>query len=284
MGCEVLGPGHSRPASVAWSGLDVTFGECGIRSAGNGYEVSLEKGAEYVALELSSQAREVPLEMLLGDSHRKVRWVAFPPDMAVRRVFMDLREREGDVVGFKSDSTFAIRDCDVVYMDAGCPDYELVYDKDMYVYENLAAIRKGLCLDRGVLRRLGGPEGGALAVSGLEEIGDVECGRCEITGYRPEQVLLDVRTEADCFVLFQDVYYPGWKAYVDGKETEILRTDIGMRAVEVPAGSHRVEMTYAPGSLRLGAVLTCLGVILSVAYVLLGRTRNEGKPRPGKHS
>ena len=79
---------------------------------------------------------------------------------------------------------------------------------------------------------------------------------------------------ADCFLLFQDVYYPGWKAYVDGVGTDIIQTDIGMRAVEVPAGAHRVKMKYAPGSIRIGLALTCLGVVLSAAYILAGRPKN----------
>ena len=131
-----------------------------------------------------------------------------------------------------------------------------------------------MCLDRKALRRLDGPGSGALAVSDLEEIGDAECGRCTIAGYRPEEVLLDVKADTDCFLLFQDVYYPGWKAHVDGIGTDIIQTDIGMRAVEVPAGAHRVEMKYAPASIRIGFALTCLGVILSVAYILVCRPRN----------
>jgi hypothetical protein len=277
MNCEFLGTGGPPPATVAWSGLDLTFGECGIAVAGEDHEITLDEGGEYVALELASEASEVPLDIQLGKHHRKVRWVAFPEDMPVRRVFLDLREREGDVVGLSSDSTFSVRDCDMVYLDVGCPDYELIYDKDMYLYENVAAIRKGVCLDKRALRRLSGPEGETLAISDLEEIGDVECGTCRISEYRPEEVLLDVTAATDCFLLFQDVHYPGWKAYVDGAETEITRTDIGMRAIEVPAGSHRVEMKYVPTSIRLGLVLTCLGILTSLGYVLIRRPKNTGE-------
>ncbi len=277
MGCDISGSNRPPPMTVAWSGLDLICGECRVERADNAYEISLDQGAEYVALELASEAPEIPLEILLGGSHRKVRWVAFPHDMPVRRVFLDLRERNGDLVVIRSDSSFTVRDCDVVYLDVGCPDYEIIYDKDMYIYENLAAIRKGVCLDRKAVRRLGGPGNSLLAVSDLEEIGDVECGTCKIARYLPEQVLLDVVAETDCFLLFQDIDYPGWRAYVDGAGSEILKTDIGIRAIEVPAGVHKVEMKYAPGSVRIGFVLTCLGVILSVGYILVCRPKHTAK-------
>jgi len=275
MVCEISGGGQRTPVTVAWSGLDLSLGECGVGEAEEGFEITLEPGGEYIAIELASEAKEVPLEMDLGGSRRKVRWVAFPPDMPVRRIYLDLRERRGHPVTLRSDSTFEVRDCDMVYLDVGTPDYEIIYDKDMYIYENLAAVRKGVCLDR---RALGWGEeqgDGVVAISGLEEIGNVECGTCSITAYRPEQVLLDVATGSDCLLLFQDVYYPGWKGYVDGREVEILETDIGMRAIALPAGTHRVEMRYTPASIKLGLALTCAGLVLSAGYVLANRRRGK---------
>jgi uncharacterized membrane protein YfhO len=86
---------------------------------------------------------------------------------------------------------------------------------------------------------------------------------------------MDVSAERDCFLFFQDVFYPGWRAYVDGTETEIMRTGLGIRALELGRGQHLVEMTYQPGSLKYGLILTCAGLILSVAYA-----RKWGPTRP----
>jgi hypothetical protein len=268
MGCEASGPGGRSPLALAWSGLDLVSGDCGLSKDTDAHRISLDAGAEYVALEIASGAREVPLEILLGGAGRRLRWVAFPPQMPVRKVFLDVRGRIDDWITLRSDSIFTVRRCDVVYLDVGCPDYELIYDKDMYIYENLAAIRKGVCLEREAIEDLAGSKGGIVVVSLLEEIGDVECGRCEILEYGPEEVLLDVRADKDCFLLFQDVYYPGWKAYVDGDRAELRQTDIGMRAIELSAGEHSVEMRFRPGSIRVGLLLTCLGIILSAAVAL----------------
>jgi hypothetical protein len=277
MGSTLSTPRQGPPPVLAWSGLDITYGSCPVTRARKERVISLEPDAEYIALELESEASEVPLEILTRGIQRRVRWVAFPEGMPVRRLYLDLRERSGDLVVLKSDSAFTVRDCDMVYLDAGCPDYDLIYDKDMYIYENLAAIRKGVCLDRKALVGGEGGEAGPLTLADYEDIGKIECGRCDIVSYRPEEIVLDAHADSDCFLLFQDVWYPGWRGYVDGNRVDIEETDIGMRAIELSAGSHRVEIRYAPGSVRIGLALTCLGVILSMGFILVHRRRSAGR-------
>jgi hypothetical protein len=150
--------------------------------------------------------------------------------------------------------------------------YRLLRGGDMYVYENAGALPKGLCVDRdlvgpGFFRR---PPGGGPPLlnlmPGLKHIDSLICGRCEIVRYEPEMVELEVKAEKDCFLLFQDTYYPGWVADVDGMRQPILKTDLGFRAVQLPAGDHSVVMKFRPMSFKLGLGLTCLGIILSIVY------------------
>jgi hypothetical protein len=48
------------------------------------------------------------------------------------------------------------------------------------------------------------------------------------------------------FVVLADQYYPGWHAYVDGKETSLYRANLVQRGVVVPAGRHEVLFIYRP--------------------------------------
>jgi len=43
---------------------------------------------------------------------------------------------------------------------------------------------------------------------------------------------------------FVEQYDPGWSALVDGKAAPLLRANLLMRAVPLPAGSHRIELQY----------------------------------------
>ncbi|HLD25031.1 MAG TPA: YfhO family protein [Patescibacteria group bacterium] len=59
-----------------------------------------------------------------------------------------------------------------------------------------------------------------------------------------------------------DTYYPGWKATVDDKPTEILPVNIRHRGLIVPQGDHIVVFHYEPESLKSGAIIS--GVALAV--------------------
>jgi uncharacterized membrane protein YfhO len=54
---------------------------------------------------------------------------------------------------------------------------------------------------------------------------------------------------ANGLLVLHDTYYPGWIAEVDGKSAPIFQADVLFRAIELPAGTHRVTFRFAPFSL-----------------------------------
>jgi len=87
-------------------------------------------------------------------------------------------------------------------------------------------------------------------------------GDARITSDEPTRVA--IRTEASCrsMMILADTWYPGWRAYVDGKPAQIWKAYNVVRGVVVEGGTHEVLMVYRPASLYLGAALAALGVIL----------------------
>ena len=60
----------------------------------------------------------------------------------------------------------------------------------------------------------------------------------EITRFTPDEIVYSVETDAPRLLVASEVYYPaGWKAFVDGAETPILRVDHLLRGIQVPAGA-----------------------------------------------
>ena len=75
-------------------------------------------------------------------------------------------------------------------------------------------------------------------------------------------------------------YSSGWRAYIDGAETEILKADTMYMAVDVPEGTHQIEFYYCTPYLKTGAVLSGIG-ILSVIGIVIFRYRTGKKKRNG---
>ncbi|MBX9911858.1 MAG: hypothetical protein K2Z25_24505 [Beijerinckiaceae bacterium] len=67
-----------------------------------------------------------------------------------------------------------------------------------------------------------------------------------LTRYENTEVEIDVVTTQGGFVVLNDIWHPWWRATVDGVETEILKANVLFRAVQVPAGAHKVRFSFKP--------------------------------------
>jgi uncharacterized membrane protein YfhO len=81
-------------------------------------------------------------------------------------------------------------------------------------------------------------------------------------------------------LILTDSYYPGWRAYVDGKETTILRANHFFRGVPVGPGAHVVEFQYDPLSFKVGLrvsflTLLCLLIVSGLVY-MRAQSRSRG--------
>jgi uncharacterized membrane protein YfhO len=54
---------------------------------------------------------------------------------------------------------------------------------------------------------------------------------------------------AERFAVFSEVYYEkGWKAYIDGQETPVYKTNYVLRGAFIPAGKHEITFEFKPDS------------------------------------
>ena len=61
-------------------------------------------------------------------------------------------------------------------------------------------------------------------------------------------------------LLIATYYYPGWQAYVNGKQTTVLRANLDMSAVPIPEGEYPVDLVYRPASFLAGLWITVIGL------------------------
>jgi len=86
------------------------------------------------------------------------------------------------------------------------------------------------------------------------------------TSYETNRLSLQVSTPTPAYLLLSEVYYPGWRATLDGQEVAIWRADYLFRAIYVPAGTHEVRLWFSPSSFWIGLAVslvswTCLAVV-----------------------
>lgn len=66
-------------------------------------------------------------------------------------------------------------------------------------------------------------------------------------------------------LILADLFYPGWRAELDGQPVEILRVNYVLRGIALPPGEHRVVFRFAPTSLYTGLGMTLAGLVVLAA-------------------
>lgn len=87
-------------------------------------------------------------------------------------------------------------------------------------------------------------------------------GTAEILSYLPNSVQIRTHTSTDSLLFLSDTYYPGWSAFVDGKETKIIKANYAFRAVVVPSGNHTVIFRYEPKLFSTGKIISILSLFV----------------------
>jgi uncharacterized membrane protein YfhO len=79
---------------------------------------------------------------------------------------------------------------------------------------------------------------------------------------------LSINTKNPALLVVSDLYYPGWKAFLDNKECLIFRTDCLFRTVLIPAGTHQLLFEYRPLSFIVGLFFFVITVVtLSLLWI-----------------
>jgi hypothetical protein len=77
----------------------------------------------------------------------------------------------------------------------------------------------------------------------------------------PDFTRFKLSAPCDGFFVLADLYFPGWKATVDGRSVRIYNANYAFRALRVSAGDHEITFTYAPWPISIGMPVACLTLI-----------------------
>ncbi|MCC6861708.1 MAG: YfhO family protein [Bryobacterales bacterium] len=169
------------------------------------------------------------------------------------------------------------------------PKYRRV--ADLYyqrVYENLDALPRffvpgetraasDLQAALEVIREPGFDPWQTAAVEGLPGGRQAPARLLRVHEYSARRVRLEVEVAGPAFLASSETHYPGWRAFVDGREEKLYYTNGAFRGLPLAAGRHRVEMRFQPSILWRGALLSLAAWSL-LALALLRQPRLGALP------
>ncbi len=113
------------------------------------------------------------------------------------------------------------------------------------------------------------------------EMGPQEGSRVKFSRYGLNDIALDVVARSPGYLVVSELYYPDWKAEVDGKPAPILLADGFVRAIKLAGGSHKVTMSFRSPALERGLRLSlasagAIALLLIVPGLMGLRGRSGG--------
>lgn len=168
------------------------------------------------------------------------------------------------------------------------PRYKMVYTPSPWIYENTTALPRAFFVDSTVTlsgrkaifdyMRSGRFDPHRIAILEETPAAPVVAGAgntVQMSSFDIHEIRLSAKVLQPALMVLSEIYYPaGWKAYVDGRETKIYKTNYILRSIHLPPGEHEIVFKFAPSSYRLGvwiSVLTLLLLLVLLAVQLFLR-------------
>jgi hypothetical protein len=95
--------------------------------------------------------------------------------------------------------------------------------------------------------------------------------------YQPNRLRYLSNNSKDGLAVFSEMYYAnGWNAYIDGKKTPYLRANYVLRALQVPAGQHKIEFVFEPQVIKTGSTIALVSSV-GMVFLIIGGLYYERK-------
>ncbi len=83
-----------------------------------------------------------------------------------------------------------------------------------------------------------------------------------LDGWAPGALAVSTQGERERFLLLSEVWHPGWAAEIDGATAPLVRADLALLGLRVPAGPHRISLRFTPLHWRLALTITLISAAL----------------------
>jgi uncharacterized membrane protein YfhO len=192
-----------------------------------------------------------------------------------------------DVAGGENPFLLGLANVKYIISDAPIKDtvsYKEVYKASNIIYQNKFAMPRAFFVDEykvetglNILNNIKDAKFNPFKTAYLEKEIDKKIDMHDSTAYARivnfniHNIEYEVYASGNNLLVLDEIYYPaGWKAYVDGNETEIHKTDYLLRSIVVPAGKHKVEMIFHPDSFYTGRTISLISCSFLLVILIAG--------------
>ena len=120
-----------------------------------------------------------------------------------------------------------------------------------------------------------GPDGNPPALQQVQRMSD----SVQTLTLTPEQQTFSFSASAAGYLIIAMPQFPGWNVELDGHPVPVKLFANTMPAIAVSPGTHTVSYTYAPTSVRNGAILSGIGLLATLVGLYIGFFWQPGKRR-----
>jgi hypothetical protein len=159
--------------------------------------------------------------------------------------------------------------------------------KKIFTYKNLRALPRAFFVREARIARnqtevfetLNAPSFDAGKTAVLENVSTLQISApdsasAQVTEYKSRRITVKAYTSSPALMVLSEVYYPaGWKASIDGQETEIFKTNSILRSVVVPAGTHELVFSFDPLFYRAGYLISNIAWVVALLCIAIGLWR-----------
>jgi hypothetical protein len=96
-------------------------------------------------------------------------------------------------------------------------------------------------------------------------------GKVTINDFQNNSLSCSVSTPKSGVLVFSEIWYPDRKVYVDGVKSKILKANYSFCAVQIPKGTHKVDLKYESEKFTIGLYLMLGAICLSLVGLILLR-------------
>ena len=170
------------------------------------------------------------------------------------------------------------------------PALRAVYDRNVKIYENITVLPRAFLYDKvsvitdadKVYAKMNDntfkPRDSLILAQELDKKLDtfnIRGDEATIEDFRNNSLRLKVNAPGNSMLFLGDIYYPEWKAYIDGKETRIYEAFGLFRAVYLEKGEHTVEFKYSKDLFYAGLAVTLLSISGLILLILKEKKKKQ---------